>query len=264
MSNDGRLAGRVALITGAATGIGRATARLFATEGARVVVADTNEAAGAATAHELGGIFVRTDVSQPDQARAAVMRTVEEFGRIELLINCAAHLGGYHDAVGMPEEEWRDVLSVSLDGVFYTSKYAALEMMPRNSGAIVNISSVEGMMGAAHHAAYVTAKSALFGLTRSMAIDLGPSGIRVNSVSPGIIDTGRIEAEKADPTIMKFWLDMTVLGRLGKPDEVAAAVLFLASDDASYITGHNLVVDAGWTIGHLPVPIYDSYSKNRE
>jgi NAD(P)-dependent dehydrogenase (short-subunit alcohol dehydrogenase family) len=122
-------------------------------------------------------------------------------------------------------------------------------------GSIIHIASVEGMAGAANHTAYVTAKSALFGLTKSMAIDYGRYGIRVNAISPGIIDSGRpdIEAAKSDPARMKFWRGMTVLGRMGQPEEVAAAVAFLASDDASYITGQNLVVDGGWTIGY-PLP----------
>lgn len=115
-------------------------------------------------------------------------------------------------------------------------------------------------MGAVGHAAYVTGKSALFGLTRSMAIDFGKHGIRVNAISPGIIDSGRpdIERYKQDPAIMQFWRDMTVLDRLGQPEEVAAAALFLASDEASYITGQNLAVDGGWTIGHPPVRRSDS------
>jgi NAD(P)-dependent dehydrogenase (short-subunit alcohol dehydrogenase family) len=128
-------------------------------------------------------------------------------------------------------------------------------MIKRGGGSIIHIASVEGMMGAAGHAAYVTGKSALFGLTRSMAIDFGKHNIRVNALSPGIIDSGRpdLERYKQDPVVMKFWRDMTVLDRLGQPAEVAAAALFLASDEASYITGQNLAVDGGWTIGHPPL-----------
>ena len=143
-------------------------------------------------------------------------------------------------------------IDVSLSGAFYAAKFAAIEMMAQKRGSIIHIASVEGMTGAANHAAYVTAKSALFGLTKSMAIDYGRYGIRVNAISPGIIDSGRpdIEAAKSDPARMKFWRGMTVLGRMGQPEEVAAAVAFLASDDASYITGQNLAVDGGWTIGY--------------
>ena len=162
-----------------------------------------------------------------------------------------------HDAGEMSEEEWRAVLAVTLDGVFYSSKYAIQAMLERGGGAIVHIASVEGMMGAANHAAYVTAKSALFGLTRSMAIDFGKRGIRVNAISPGIIDAGRPDQEryKQDPRIVRFWRDMTVLDRLGRPDEVAAAALFLASEEAAYVTGQNLAVDGGWTIWHRPIDL---------
>ena len=144
-------------------------------------------------------------------------------------------------------------MSVTLDGVFHSCKYAVKRMGP--GGSIVNIASVEGMMGAAGHAAYVTGKSAIFGLTRSMAIDFGKRGIRVNAISPGIIDAGRPEVErmKQMPHMMQFWREMTVLDRMGRPEEIASAALFLASDEASYVTGHNLVVDGGWTIGHSPV-----------
>jgi len=250
-----RLAGKIALITGGATGIGAAIARRFGQEGAQVMVADINDTAGPRTAAEVGGLFVRCDIGQSDQAASAVAQTVAAYGRLDILINAAAHLGGYHDAAEMSPDEWRSVLAVTLDGVFYCAKYAAQEMLRRGGGAIVNIASVEGMMGAAGHAAYVTGKSALFGLTRSMAIDFGTRGIRVNAISPGIIDSGRpdIQRLKQDPAVMRFWRDMTVLDRMGRPEEVAAAALFLASDEASYITGQNLAVDGGWTIGHPPL-----------
>jgi NAD(P)-dependent dehydrogenase (short-subunit alcohol dehydrogenase family) len=251
-----RLANKVALVTGGATGIGRAIALRFAAEGARVAVADINEPAGAATAQEAGGIFVRCDTAEPAQAEAAVAATVSAFGGLDALVNGAAHLGGFHDAAAMPEREWRAVLQVSLDGVFFCSKYALPELVRRGGGAIIQIASVEGMQGVAGHTAYVTAKSALFGLTRSMAIDFGRQGVRVNAISPGIIDSGRpdIERLKQQPAMLRWWRDMTVLDRLGRPEEVAAAALFLASDDASYITGQNLAVDGGWTIGHPPFP----------
>jgi meso-butanediol dehydrogenase / (S,S)-butanediol dehydrogenase / diacetyl reductase len=254
-----RLEHKIALVTGGATGIGRAIALRFAQEGARVVVADINDAAGEATAAEAGGIYVHCDTSQPEDARAVVDACLSVFGGLDILVNAAAHLGGAHDAAAMPESEWREVLSVTLDGVFYCSKYAVPPMIEGGGGSIVHIASVEGMMGVAGHAAYVTGKSALFGLTRAMAIDYGKEGIRVNAISPGIIDSGRpdIRKLKESPEMMAFWRNMTVLDRLGLPEEVAAAALFLASDEASYITGQNLAVDGGWTIGHAPIPEVD-------
>lgn len=251
-----RLANKVALVTGGATGIGQAIAWRFAEEGAQVAVADINDTSGEQTAAAAHGMFVHCDTSQPQQAHAAIERVRARFGGVDVLINCAAHLGGMHDAMAMPESEWRAVLSVTLDGVFYCSKYALSAMVERGGGSIIHIASVEGMTGVAEHTAYVSAKSALFGLTRSMAIDFGKHGIRVNAISPGIIDSGRpdIERSKQDAEMMRFWRDMTVLGRPGRPDEVAAAALFLASDESSYITGQNLAVDGGWTIGHPPMP----------
>jgi len=250
-----QLAHQVALITGGATGIGRAIALRFAQAGAQVAIADINDQGGQATAAEAQGLFIHCDTAQPEQARAAVEQTVQAYGGLDILVNCAAHLGGRHDAAAMPESEWREVLSVTLDGVFYCSKFAVPEMIKRGGGSIIQIASVEGMMGVAGHTAYITGKSALFGLTRSMAIDFGKQGIRVNAISPGIIDSGRpdINRYKQDPTVMQFWRDMTVLDRLGRPEEVAAAALFLASAEASYITGQNLAVDGGWTIGHPPL-----------
>jgi NAD(P)-dependent dehydrogenase (short-subunit alcohol dehydrogenase family) len=252
-----RLANKVALITGGATGIGRAIALRFAQEGAQVVVADINDDEGQQSAAEANGTFVHCDTAQAAQAQAAVAQAVATYGGLDVLVNCAAHLGGMHDVATMPESEWRTVLSVTLDGVFYCSKYAVPAMLARGGGSIIHIASVEGMMGVAGHAAYVTGKSALFGLTRSMAIDYGPHNIRVNAISPGIIDSGRpdIQRYKQDPAIMQFWHDMTVLKRLGQPEEVAATALFLASGESSYITGQNLAVDGGWTIGHPPLRV---------
>ena len=243
----------VVVITGGATGIGAAICRRLAADGAAVVVADINDADGERTAAAGNGLFVHCDAGDADSVAALARVVAERHPTIDAIVTAAAHLGGYHQVGDMPEPEWRAVMNVSLDGVYRTCHHL-LPLLRRPGGSIVHIASVEGITGARNHAAYVTAKSALFGLTRSMAIDLGPEGIRVNAVSPGIIDSGRpdLEAGKKDPARMKFWRGMTVLDRLGQPEEVAAAVAFLASGEASYITGQNIAVDGGWTIGYPP------------
>ncbi|MBI4551351.1 MAG: SDR family oxidoreductase [Candidatus Latescibacteria bacterium] len=256
-----RLQNKIAIITGASTGIGRASAVLFAQEGARVVVADINDDGGRQTIEVIrkaGGEaeYVHTDVSQSDQVQTMVARAVEVYGGVDILFNNAAYLHGYHPVHTMPEVEWRVVMSVTLDGVFLCSKYAIPEMLKRGGGSIINTASVEGVMGVKSHCAYVTAKSALFGLTKSMAIDYGPHGIRVNAISPGIIDSGRPDQEeyKKSPAHVRWWRDMTVLDRMGRVDEIARTALFLASDESSYLTGQNIIVDGGWVIGHPPFP----------
>ena len=251
-----RLMGKDAIVAGGGTGIGRTIAMRLAREGARVAILGVSEEAGRAAAEEIGGVFVPCDISDVTQVRTAVSGIVDRFGGLDILVVNAAHTGGHFDAVAMPVDVWRQGLAVSLDGAFYCAREAVPAMVKRGGGSLVLISSVEGMKGARQHAAYVTAKSALFGLTRSMAIDFGHLGIRVNAISPGIIDSGRpdIDAAKHDPRWRAFWRDMTVLGRMGTSEDVAAAVVFLASDEASYITGQNLAVDGGWTIGHAPFP----------
>lgn len=250
--NPEDLGGRVVLVTGGATGIGRACAIDAAAAGARVVVADINADAGEQTAAEVGGAFHPYDAADPASAEAMVTQVLASHGAVYGLVAAAAHTGGFHAATEMPDAEWRTVMRVTLDGPFAIARACARVMRPEALGSIVFIASVEGMTGAYDHAAYVTAKSALFGLTLSMAMDEGPYGTRVNAISPGIIDSGRpdLEEAKQSPTQMRFWEGMTVLGRMGKPSEIARVSTFLLSEGASYITGQNIAVDGGWTIGY--------------
>ncbi|MGB3327524.1 MAG: SDR family oxidoreductase [Thermomicrobiales bacterium] len=246
------LDGAVVLVTGGATGIGRACALDAAAAGATVVIADINANAGTVTAAHASGLFLPYDAADLASASGVVSEVVRTHGSLDGLIVAAAHTGGFHAAAETPENEWRSVLSVSLDGAFAMARASAHPMRAQGKGSIVFIASVEGMTGAYDHAAYVTAKSALFGLTRSMAMDEGRHGVRVNAISPGIIDSGRpdLEHAKQDPTHLRFWEGMTVLGRIGKPAEIASVSTFLLSDGASYLTGQNIAVDGGWTIGY--------------
>ncbi len=246
------LTGKVVLVTGGTTGIGKACAQHAVSSGAQVVIVGRNLAVGEAAAHETGSQFLAYDAANHESARRIVDQVVATYGRLDGLVVSAAQTGGFHAAAEMPEAEWRQVMAVSLDGAFAIAGAAAAAMRKTSDGSIVFISSVEGMTGAYGHAAYVTAKSALFGLTRSMAMDEGPFGTRVNAISPGIIDSGRpdLDAAKQNPAHMRFWEGMTVLGRMGQPSEIASVSTFLLSPGASYLTGQNIAVDGGWTIGY--------------
>ncbi len=245
--NRFRLDGKSAIVTGAAHGIGRAIAEAFAQAGARVLIADIEEQAGAATADELrpAAIFCRTDVALEEDAAAAVRLALDRFGRVDVLCNNAAWMGPFHGALGASREEWERCLSVSLLGAQFFSRAVLPHMIERGSGCIINIASVQAIVGARDSVAYTTAKAGLLGFTRSLAYDYGKHNIRVNAICPGPIQT-RI-SPKPGEELYERQVSKTVLGRVGQPVEIAAAALFLASDAASYITGAVLPVDGGWT-----------------
>lgn len=250
-----RLKGKVAIVTGASSGIGRAIALLFAREGARVaVVANLNEAGASETAREIkskGGraFWILTDVSISSGVNQIVKRTLEEFERIDILVNNAG-IGGWQagsrSLLETSEEAWDRVLAVNLKSVFLVSKHTVPEMIQQKGGVVINIASVFGMVGFAKVSAYGAAKSGIVQLTRSMAIDYGPLGIRVNAIAPGVIQTRMIEEHLKDPHYQKRMVEAVPLGRLGTPMDVAHGALFLASDEASYVHGHTLVIDGGW------------------
>jgi NAD(P)-dependent dehydrogenase (short-subunit alcohol dehydrogenase family) len=260
----GRLDGKVALITGAASGIGAATARLFAAEGAAVLLADLQDERGKQVLDEIeaaGGraAYVHADVSVGEDVAAMVRSAVERFGKLDLLYNNAG-LGRGGSITEIAEADWDLVIDVDLKSIYLGCKYAIPELRKAGGGAIVSTASIAGLRGSALLHAYSAAKAGVINLTRSIAAEVGRDNIRVNCVCPGVIRTpifrqiDALPAEQQEP----IWQQMgqrVLLGRVGRPEEIAKAVLFLCSDDASYITGHALVVDGGLTAGDVPRPL---------
>lgn len=252
-----KLDGKVALITGGNSGIGSATGALLAKEGAKVVLTGRNQERGEQVAqaiNEDGGtaIFIRSDVCVADDCRKAVEETLERFGRIDVLFNNA---GVFHPKTvpECTEEEWDETIDSSLKGAFLMSKYALPSMIERGSGSIIHTSSGWGILGGGEAAAYCAAKGGLVVMAKAMAIDHGPQGIRVNCVCPGDVETPMLndDAEKRGMSWEDYLAEASdrPLGRIGAPEEIARAVLFLASDDSSFVTGEALVVDGGGIAG---------------
>lgn len=245
-----RLKHKVALITGAAHGMGEATARLFAREGAKVIIADVLEREGETVAQSIvtsGGnaIFVRLDVAEEPQWIAAMAAIIARYGRLDVLVNNAGISGAVPDR--MSTEYFDRLMSINARGTFLGVKYAVAEMQKTGGGAIVNLSSISGFVGQAFvHMGYNAAKAAIRVLTKSAAVQYGKDGIRVNSVHPGMMPPMLTSVTSADPAVREKVLATVPLGRAGTADEAACAVLFLASDEASYITGTELVVDGGY------------------
>jgi meso-butanediol dehydrogenase/(S,S)-butanediol dehydrogenase/diacetyl reductase len=245
-----RFEGKVVIITGAASGIGLAAARRFGSEGASLSLADVNAEAlkAEAEALDIGKKRLtahRVDVSIEQELNDLVAATVEQFGRIDVLINNAG-VGSFGYVTEVTPEDWRRVIAVDLDAVYLGSR-AAMPHLMKTNGNIVNTASISGMFGDYGFAAYNAAKAGVINLTRSMALDHAPHGVRVNAVSPGLIRTPLAAPLHEDNRIMGEYARLVPMGRAGKPEEIAAAMAFLASDDASYVTGFNLVVDGGLT-----------------
>ncbi len=253
-----RLEGRVALITGAASGIGQATALLFAREGARVAVVDVDEAGGRETVRAIAGaggaaLWVRADVSAMEDARRAAETVAGWGGRLDILFNNAgvSHVGALHE---VPEAEWDRVVAVNVRGVYLMAKYVVPYMLAQKRGCIINMSSGAALFGLERRAAYSATKGAVLALTRAMAVDYADHHIRVNALCPGTVYTPFVErylkASYSDPAAaLERIKDRQLTRTLGRPEEIAAAALYLASDDAAFVTGAPFIIDGGMTGG---------------
>ncbi len=253
----GRLDGQVAIVTGGAQGIGGSTARRLAEEGARVLIADIDAAASQAnldTIRSAGGTAesLVADSGKHEDIRAMVDRAVELWGRLDILVNNAyspVHGSGEGGALEVSEEAWDAGMGILVKSIFLGAKYAVPEMQKQGAGSIVNMASVQGLLVAPGKLIYQAGKSAVLGVTRQMATDFGPMGIRVNAICPGHIVTERIRAAwDENPSGERFFEDQYPLRKVGRPVDVANSVVFLCSDEASFITGHSLVVDGGLTV----------------
>jgi len=243
--------GKVALVTGAASGIGRSTAELYAREGAKVVVSDVDEQGGRETVRLIkaaGGdaLFVRADVSDPAQVEALVGKALETYGRLDFACNNAGIGGESNPTADQSIEGWQRVININLSGVFYCMKYEIPAMLRSGGGAIVNMASILGQVAFAGAPAYVAAKHGVVGLTRNAAVEYAPQGVRVNAIGPAFISTPMISALEQDKAAYNMLVSLHPIGRLGRPEEIAELVIWLSSDKASFVTGSYYAVDGGY------------------
>lgn len=247
----GALDGKVALITGAAGGLGRVSARIFAREGARVVIVDIKQDGGEETVKLIkndGGdsIFVKADVSNSSDVQVMVQAAVDTYGGLDCALNNAVVDVGSHPLAEIPEEEWNRSIAVNLTGIFLCMKYEIPAMLERGGGSIVNVGSGGGNLGVPGIASYIAAKNGLLGLTKCAALDYGARGIRVNAIGPGVMWTPLLQAAAdTSPQHVDYLKSISGIGRIAEPEEVAEAAVWLCSPAASYVIGHVLVVDGG-------------------
>jgi NAD(P)-dependent dehydrogenase (short-subunit alcohol dehydrogenase family) len=254
------LQGKVGLITGGTSGIGRDAAVLFAKAGAKVVIAGRREVEGKETLDLVraaggDGLFVKADVSKAADVDALVQKTVEKFGRVDVAFNNAGIEGAWIPIVEQSEEDWDRVIDINLKGVWLCLKYEIRQMLKQGGGgAIVNMSSVAGLIGSAGVATYCASKHGVLGLTKAAALETAGAGIRINAVCPAVIETAMADRAFSDPDLNKLVLSLHAIGRFGKGNEIAEAVVWMCSDRASFMTGQSLVLDGGFLAGpHPPV-----------
>ncbi len=258
MASARRLEGKVAMITGGASGIGAESARLFAEHGAGVAVADINDNLGPLVVRQIeeaGGAacYVHLDTVDEDQWREAVKSVLDRFGRLDIMLNAAGVSGRMPDGSAAPRigeadlANWNRVMDVNSTGVFLGTKHAIEAMRASGGGSIINISSIYGIVGSVHNAAYHASKGAVRTLSKSAAAQYAAEGIRVNSVHPGFVDTPMTETVHSSPELARPRLDQTPMGRFGQPADIANGWLFLASDESGWMTGAELVIDGGMT-----------------
>ncbi len=243
--------GKVALITGGGGGIGRAASLAFAHKGVKVAVADLNQESGEETVKQVKDAgceaeFFQVDVSDEDNVKAMIDSVIETFGGLHFGINNAGIEGAQHPLHEMPSDNWHRVVNINLSGVYYCMKYEIAHMLKNGGGAIVNTSSVAGLVGFASLAPYVASKHGVTGLTRNAAVEYSAQGIRVNSIHPGAIRTEMVaRAIKDNPGLGDQIGSMHPIGRMGEPEEIANAMVWLCSDEAGFVTGHTMTVDGG-------------------
>ena len=260
----GRLKGKIAVITGAASGIGAATAKIYVEQGARVVLGDIQDEAGASLAEALGGsahaIFRHCNVTSETEVQALVDTAVSEFGQIDIMFNCAGIVGAMGPMSTTPAEEWKLTIDIMVNGVFYGMKHASRHMKEAGSGSIISMSSTAGIMGGLGPHAYAAAKHAVVGMTKNLAAEVGSCGIRVNCIAPAGMATPMVAEvitgnhQNLEDTIAALAEGSPLKGRAGLAQDVANAALWLASDESGYTSGLTLTVDAGVTTGSTAEP----------